>query len=102
MGDMGEMWRDVKDARKSKKQSNLERSTELLVANEIPFESKNGGAHLIVTATDGLIDFWPSTGLWSERQNKQRNSRGVARLLHYLDQKDRVHQTQLINNLLKH
>ncbi len=74
-------WRDVKRAKKEKRAENTDRSTEILVIAGIPFVSKNNGAHLIV---DGRYDFWPSTGLWMERDGrgaKRKKHRGIRSLI---------------------
>ncbi len=71
MGDMGDYWHDVRPTMVKKSQqrraNNRDRSAALLRSNGVPFESKNGGAHLIVQGHQVLIDFWPGTGLWQER-----------------------------------
>ena len=71
MGDMGDYWHDVRPAMVKESQqrraSNRERSAALLQSNGIPFESKNGGAHVVVNGGKAVIDFWPGTGLWQER-----------------------------------
>jgi len=54
-----------------------------LRAANIPLEVKNNGAHLIVHAKTGVIDFWPGTGLWIPRNGRQRQ-RGLDRLLKHL------------------
>lgn len=72
-----EMWNDYHNLRNNKKRDNQEYSTNLLKENDIPFESKNFGVHLIVM---NRWDFWPSTGLFIDRKNQRRN-RGVRNLL---------------------
>ena len=42
----------------------------LLEENGIAFEIESGGAHLIVNGPDGLIDYWPGTGLWTSHKGK--------------------------------
>lgn len=68
-----------KEASRDKRASNTVRSTQILVDHGIKFESKNNGAHLIVTGLNGLIDFWPSTGKYIVR--KGGDGRGVFNLL---------------------
>ena len=82
---MADYWRDVKpamqEASQQRRSSNRANSAELLRANGVPFESKNGGAHLIVRDGSGRIfDLWPGTGLWQLRGAPQR-WRGVQSLL---------------------
>lgn len=81
MGDMGEVFQDYTRLRKEKRRSNTENSTELLRQQGVPFESRNGGAHLIV---DGVADFWPSTGLYIPRDRTYGKDRGVMRLLKFV------------------
>lgn len=83
MGDMGEIFNDMKELKKERRASNTEKSTQLLIDAGIEFESKNGGAHLVVNQAQGLkADFWPSTGLWQIRGSKKQ-SRGVFNLIKF-------------------
>lgn len=77
--DLGEMFKALRADKKEKRALNTERSTQILVDHGIKFESKNNGAHLIVTGLNGLIDFWPSTGKYIVR--KGGDGRGVFNLL---------------------
>ena len=81
MGDMGEVFNELKKFNKAKKANNLEASTKRLEDAGIPFIKKNGGVHLIVG--DGTFDFWPSTGLFINRAT-QRRGRGVKNLIKFL------------------
>lgn len=83
MGDMGDDFRALRKWQKEKRQSNLLNSTEILKSYNINFEEKNGGVHLIIRHNDKTLDFYPSTGLWWDRENK-RQKRGVFPLLRYL------------------
>jgi hypothetical protein len=87
MADMGDYWRDVTPALKERSQqkraSNRQQSAKMLTDAKVKFESRNGGAHLIVTAADGLVaDFWPGTGKWMQR-GYPGSSRGVRSLLRF-------------------
>ena len=82
---MADYWRDVtpaiQEASQQRRASNRANSAALLRANGVPFESKNGGAHLIVRDGSGRIfDLWPGTGLWRLRGAPHR-WRGVQSLL---------------------
>lgn len=79
MGDMGEMFNGWREAKKEKRAQNTQSSTELLTEKGVQFVSKNGGAHLVVTGKDCVIDFWPSTGRFIARNGK--HGRGVFNLL---------------------
>lgn len=52
-------------------------AAQMLKQAGIPFESQNGGAHLIIA---GRYDFWPGTGLWQAR-GEATKQRGVRRLI---------------------
>ena len=85
MGDMGEGWAEHKKQRQEKKASNRESSANRLDEIGIPYVSKNGGAHLIVsiygvdTKKQQIIDFWPGTGKWIVRSGEK--GRGIRSLL---------------------
>ena len=90
---MADYWRDAKpamqEASQQRRASNRANSAALLRANGVPFESKNGGAHLIVRDGSGRIfDLWPGTGLWQLRGAPQR-WRGVQSLLGNIKNGDR-------------
>jgi len=82
MGDMGEIFNAMHEAKKEKRTSNTQQSTELLTKHKISFQSKNSGAHLVVWAGNYDVDFWPSTGLWMVRGQKKRN-RGIRSLIEF-------------------
>ncbi len=65
--------------KKERRLENKENGTTLLNNKQIKFESKNGGLHLIVQGPKGLIDFWPSTNRWAERNGKKGH--GVDNLI---------------------
>lgn len=58
---------------------NRQGSADILTALGIPFESKNDGSHLVLTLPDRVIDFWPGTGLFTDRKTR-KNGRGVHAL----------------------
>lgn len=78
--DMGDFWRDVREAHQAKRAQNREDSAAMLLKAGLKFETKNLGAHLIVRALGLTVDFWPGTGLWIVRKPK-REGRGVQRLI---------------------
>ena len=84
MGDMGEAFRELTKARKEKRKFNLKRSTQLLECLNIPFVKHNAGFHLVVSYRGKVVDFYPSTGLWVDRENKNIKCRGVRGLLVYI------------------
>ena len=46
----------------------------------VPFELKNGGAHLILQHKNMTIDFWPGTSKWLVR-GQSRSYQGIELLL---------------------
>ena len=67
MGDMGIMFRIMKDESKDRRTSHRNTSPQCLRDAGISFERINGGVQLIVESDHGLIDFWPGTGRWRVR-----------------------------------
>lgn len=88
MGDMADVFNDMREAKKAKRASNTHNSTDLLTRNKVSFQSKNGGAHLIVWAGNYDVDFWPSTGLWIVRGEKKRHG-GVRSLVDFVKMQSR-------------
>jgi len=62
---------------------NRESSASKLEALGVQFESKNLGAHLVVSHDGHVVDFWPGTGKYIPRKNG-RPGRGVFNLMKYL------------------
>jgi hypothetical protein len=77
VSDIGDDFKYMRELSQKKRASNREHSADILAAADIPYVSKNGGAHLIVA---DRFDFWPGTGLWMERGKPQKH-RGVAKLI---------------------
>lgn len=75
--EMGDYWRDVNSFRQNKRRENMLSSTEILDRANISYSSHNGGVHLIVAKR---WDYWPSTGLFIDRQTKKQG-RGIFNLL---------------------
>lgn len=65
---------------KERRKRNRQFSAECLRSYSIEFETKSEGVHLVVTLPDRVIDFWPGTGLFTDRHTKQ-NGRGVHNLV---------------------
>ena len=79
MGDMSQVYHDMKANSKA---------NSLLESNNIKFDSKNDGVHLIVYGYDEVIDFYPSTGRWIVR-GKQIKSRGVGKLIKRIENRNK-------------
>ena len=83
MGDMGDMYNEMRAEGQVKRSHNREKSPVYLTERGILFESKNNGAHLIVEGKDCYIDFWPGTGKWKTRKGK--NGFGVKNLVKFIN-----------------
>ena len=82
MGDMREVYDDMKAHSKEKKLSNIESARELFKHHNIDYEEKNNGVHWIVVSPlkdNEIVDYYPSTGKWIYR--KGGTGRGVLNLL---------------------
>lgn len=82
MSDVGDDYRALREESQKKRADNRQSSAIYLQEKDIPFESKNGGAHLVVEGRDCFIDFWPGTGKWITR-NGQKGF-GVANLVNFI------------------
>lgn len=65
---------------KERRAKNRAHSASVLDAHGIVYETHNGGAHLIIALPDRTIDFWPGTGMFTDRK-ANRNGRGVQNLV---------------------
>lgn len=80
MGNVGDLYRDLKEDRRRKKLSNAANSLALLKLKQVPYRILNAlNWHLLI---DERIDFWPSTGKWRERQTGKQG-RGVQNLIRF-------------------
>lgn len=77
---MGALFRARAIESQERRASNRENGAAMLEQAGIGFETKNFGAHLIVTALGKTFDFWPGTGLWQQRGDK-RQHRGANSLI---------------------
>lgn len=84
MGDMADDFKIITETSKEKRSNNRDQSAQYLAKRDIPFESKNGGAHLIVEGVDCYIDLWPGTGKWITR--KGHKGFGVRNLVKFIDE----------------
>lgn len=85
MSDTADDFNFLKQIRQEKRASNREQSAEILQRAGILFESKNVGAHLIVQAGRTIVDFWPGTGKWIPRGQRE-GRRGVRNLIKFVEQ----------------
>lgn len=83
MGDVGETFRAFKEIRKAElkeqKEARHKEAMELLVKNEVQFNTV-GPFYLLV---EGRIDYWPTTGRFIDRKTK-RKAFGVRELLRHI------------------
>lgn len=88
MSDMGDDFNALRKFKQEKRASNRATSADLLTKAGIPYEVRNGGAHLILKVGDYFIDFWPGTGKWITRGYRFTvTSRGVQKLIKYVQEK---------------
>lgn len=86
MGDVGDDYRALREESQKKRADNRKSSAIYLQENGIPFEPKNGGAHLVVEGHDCFIDFWPGTGKWITRNGHK--GFGVRNLIEFIKGKN--------------
>ena len=79
LDDYTEAYDALRNERIEKRRRNTESSTRLLRDKGIEFQSHNDGVHLVA----GSFDFWPSTGLFINRDTGKRG-RGVFNLIKLL------------------
>lgn len=84
MSEIGELYAATKEIRKvesvKRKERNKHSSIKMLIDNNINFEEKNGGTHLVVKNNEYTADFWPTTGKFNIRGDN-RYFRGVRLLI---------------------
>ena len=73
-------WQGESAARRA---DNRASSAEVLAKHGVTHEVKNGGAHIVVSHADKVVDFWPGTGKFIPR-GAGRPGRGVFNLLKLL------------------
>lgn len=87
MGDMGEMYRDWREHKAEKRANNRALGYEALRERGYQFKTCNGGAHLVVSASHGVvIDFWPGTGKWiarAEHGGRAMRGHGLGNLMRH-------------------
>lgn len=100
MSEMGEMFRERREHSKMKRAQNRQNSVELLTEKNIPFTSNNGNVHLVVAER---YDFWPGTGLWSDRHDKQskQKNRGVFSLIKRIE-RDGSEEAEVRHSTVRH
>jgi len=76
--------KEWKRAKKQNKERNKVHGTEQLVKAGYVFSSHNDGLHLVISHKGIVIDYWPSTGKWKDR-NSSIYCRGISNLLNYLE-----------------
>jgi hypothetical protein len=85
-------WREfgdaMKEAGKQRRAGNRESSAALLSERGIAFQSKNDGAHLVVSHAGKVADLWPGTGKYRIRRPGGKGEvyrRGVFNLIRELE-----------------
>lgn len=75
---------EIRERSKQKRADNRKKSKALLECKGYKFAIRNSGAHLVINHRGITVDFWPGTGLWKARGEKEGH-RGVGKLCDYLD-----------------
>ena len=89
-----EWWRQERESRKARKDSNRERAIEKLQEHGIVYSERNNGIHFIINGNNAnMIDYWPTTGLWNDRANNH-SRRGITSLLKYLGIKEKTNDPE--------
>lgn len=70
MGDMGDMYKAIKEHRQEQNREAAEDGPRILADRGFKFETHNAGQHLIVRRGAMVADFWPSTGKFIVRPSK--------------------------------
>lgn len=84
MSEIGELYAATKEIRKvesaKRRARNKHSSIMMLIENNIDFDRRNYGTHLIIKHNGYTADFWPTTGKFNIRGDK-RYFRGVRLLI---------------------
>jgi len=85
MGDMADVFNDMRAASKEKRASNREQGPLRLKEAGIAFSVHNDGAHIVISRNRPFVDvdYWPGTGAWRAR-GWTYSKRGVANLIAFL------------------
>lgn len=84
MGEAIEYFDALKQISKERRANNRESSAKVLTEHGVKFDSRNDGAHLIVSHNGKSVNFWPGTGKWISRHSSLVFGRGVFSLLKFL------------------
>lgn len=57
---------------------------EVLKKNDIQFELKEDGAHIVIHHDEQKIDFWQATGTWCPRGCPRKTQTGIDTLIKYI------------------
>lgn len=90
-----EMWRAIRKSSQEKRDQNRQHGAARLLetGTGASFQSRNGGAHLIVSLPKSgrMIDYWPGTGLWIVRGTPgglKYQHRGIDKLIAFIKEQE--------------
>ena len=63
MGDMGDLFNEMKNESKTRRESHRNNAPKILSDAGLNFIVYNAGAHLVLPY-QGVVDFWPGSGKW--------------------------------------
>lgn len=81
MGEMGEVWREVRAARKEENRKRWDDALLALDAAGLSYCTPTAGC-ITVSQNPDVVDFWPSSGKWRLR-GATRNLHGLNELVHW-------------------
>ncbi len=87
MGDMADVFNDMREASKAKRTDNRVQGAIALMEAGIHYTVHNDGAHIVIPRAKPFVyvDYWPGTGLWQARGwTSQQSRRGVRTLIAFL------------------
>lgn len=82
MGDMGELYRDLRESRKEANRQRAAETPKKLAEAGLTWIEKNGGEHFIIMVKNTRVDLWPSTGRW--QCTGGRRGRHVDKLIDFI------------------
>lgn len=86
MGDMGDIWRETKEAReldsRRRRDRNREHAKQRLNDEDIKYTSHNNDNHWKINIKHLIIDYWPTTGKWISQTRGQ--GRGIKSLINHI------------------
>lgn len=84
MSEFAEAMKMMREHGRDKRAERREHGAKVLRDAGVYCDVLNGGAHLVVQHEDRVVDYWPGTGRFIERDGGPANGRGLRPLLRAL------------------